>query len=400
MVLEMKSITEKDINEHSIKEGRKLIENCCDKDHYGYHLDLRDTYKDLIKTFGVETYHSIFGLPLPSVLYLSEFSIVPLRAFPLDAFVRYYGATPIQMAMLENEGLIQNILADNPYNYLQLDWFSEFVNKRYGGLPPLNRIALLVDTPEAVPDLEEFMISLRDEGVIDDIAKMGGYFSLNLIEKLLLFRLFSEEKYKAIRIALKESEIEAHYKYWIISDIFDFEIAPIIYGLGGIPNFNHRFFPQGYKLFKKAGSVNLTNDILRDILLDALNLQFPTSIEKVQDVVDFHAEGIPKKIGNALKLLIQEIKKENRNSADIEKLRSAAQEKIKMANIEYLKMCRSWKRDLVEVILEAGASASPLGFPLKSKIQEFILKKTASGSSFIGEYMILKWTLKKMEKNS
>lgn len=356
-------------------------------------------YTDILKTFPTQNFSTVFQIPIVVGVCLSEFTVVPIRAIPKrDAFISYYGATPEQLAQLENEGLVQTLLADQPNFYHTCEWFSDFVNARFGGLPPIERMGAFTYIAD-----QEFRERLAAEDTMAHIHKLGPYFEDDAITKLCLMRRFVAEApfERFLNILRDRKRYTADLKRTLIDVAFYTTVGLTFHGLGGIPHFNAEFLRLApmFESFRKGEDLpDYSFNVFQQTLWKALPLRMPQKIEHVPDLVRLHADGIPKMVGEALAALSTEISQDNPDEATIEKLVSQAQTKIKDANKEFLRLCRSWKARTVDALLDAGDSLSPIGIPLKDKIKDYFTRRMIRGSEFTRKWVALKWQFKNREK--
>jgi len=395
----MKEISEKELGNHWEEEHYTALDNLKKKPREIYtHFDVREIYADVFDKFPTKIYHSIINLPITPIIFFSEFTVVPIHTMPISDFIHYYGCTPLQLVTLENEGLVQTILVDDPRYYLQWDWFHEFINRRHGGIPPIDRIS-----PTMLRLKPDFGQEMVDQNVLSDIRILGKFQLVNAISKMGHIKSSIQkegfERLKNAFIDTDKSGLNPIGKIITINGIFNIVTGPILHGLGGIPNIGEldTFNPIVKALIQEKETINLVELIVRGVFWDSMQLSVPSRIENVQDVLDFHIEGIPKSINRTLSLLVKEIKNGNTDLTELNNIKSLTQDKIKEANIEFLKTCRSWKGPLIDTILEAGNSISPIGFPGKDKVKSIIKKKISKKSPFINEYINLKWTLNRVQ---
>jgi len=100
----MKTITERDTDKHKLRELQRAYDNLkINPEVLSSEVDassiIKTIYADLFDSFPTEIFHSSFGLPISALVYLSEFTIVPLCPVVSKYFVNYYGVTPIQLAV-------------------------------------------------------------------------------------------------------------------------------------------------------------------------------------------------------------------------------------------------------------------------------------------------------------
>lgn len=394
--MESSVITSDDIRKHIDKEVLTIYANHgVGPDGTLSHFTFEQTYSDIIEGFSTKNRWSVFQVPVSIAVCLCELTIVPLRAIPwLDAFVSYYGCTPDQLATLENEGLVQTMLTDPHKFYLACGWFDSFVSKRFGGLPPLDRMAAI-----SFIAFDDFRKRVQQDKILGHIEQLGEYFLEDATTKLCLISpIVPEAPFERFLNLLKDTNrFDPNFKRILVDVAFYATVAPELRGLGAVPNFDAeilRLQPM-FEAFQTEGDEDSDPNfnLLRTVLWEALPLQVPRRIESVKDILSLHADGIPKLAGEALSALTKEHSDPESSDANLNNLCIAAQEKIKEANKEFLRLRRSWKGSIIDAALEVGQGVSPIGMPFRETIKDFVRAHLIPGSEFTRKWVALKWRL-------
>ena len=353
---------------------------------------LEETYEDVFSTIGKRDHSGVIHLPLTHALYVNEFTIVPLRACSEEGFRMLYGVPPTQLAELENERIAQALLVDNIEFYSKCRWFKEYIGRRYGALPPIERIC------EFIWRCRDFQYAhlLQEVGEVIEKAFDGNESGLAqwATRELFIIRVLRGEIFFSIRAGMDKFNIRRDTAFEYIDSAYKGTIAPEFWCLFGTPHYrSDDKFLTWQQHIRTPHFPNKTHNLIREALGEAIELWMPNELPTTSELVKWHSDGFPKEVGGVLKKLLQEVEQESIDFSEMARVKELCEEKIKLANLEFLRLSGSKGRNLIEAVVDVTEKISPIGLPFIHDIKKRALYQARRMTPFAKGFVGLKWRI-------